>query len=260
MTAPYITHATFVEASAVPGGFAVAAAELDRRRNVYLATVAHEMRNALAPLSTAVDVLARCAGEADGVAGLLPVARRQIDRLSALTADLLDLGRAVNDEFNMSFADESVQSLVGGVVTAWRVLAQAKHQTMGIDLPAAPVLIRADKLRFSQALENIVGNAVKFTPEGGHIGVRVHTTATDVRICVSDTGIGISPSDLGGIFELFNRVRRDGPAAGGFGIGLALTRKLVELHGGSISARSDGPGQGLVVTISLPLLRYAQAA
>ncbi|MEJ6022120.1 sensor histidine kinase [Ramlibacter sp. PS4R-6] len=236
------------------------AADLERRRNVYLATVAHEIRNALAPLSCAIDVLAARARADDASADMLPIARRQVAQLAGLTEDLLDIGRAVTDEFRMEFKRHAVQDLVGGVVAAWSVLAQTKQQSITVEMPLPPLWVRADRLRLGQALQNVVGNAIKFTPEGGRILVRVFATQAHATICVTDSGIGIAEADLANIFQLFYRVRREGPGPGGFGIGLALARQFVECHGGMVNARSEGAGRGSTLTITLPLAGAPVAA
>ncbi|HUR88784.1 MAG TPA: HAMP domain-containing sensor histidine kinase [Ramlibacter sp.] len=227
--------------------------EVDRRRNVYLATVGHEMRNALAPLSNAIDIVAIRASDVEGFDKLLPVARRQIQLLARLTEDLLDLGRAVNDEFHLTFATECLQPLVRNAVETLRVLAESKHQTISLELPAESVSINADRVRFGQVLQNIIGNAIKFTPDGGRISVRLYVSGSEARICVSDTGIGISLADIGNIFDVFYRARAPGVTPGGLGIGLAVARQLIEAHCGTISVRSEGTGEGASFTIALPI-------
>ena len=225
----------------------------DRRRNEHLATVAHEMRNALAPLSCVIDVLSVRACNRDSLPDVIPVARRQIALLAKLTDDLLDLGRA------MQFAVEPLEPMVEAMVCTWRVLADTKRQTISLAMPGRS-LVRADRLRLGQAIQNVLGNAVKFTPEGGQISVAVETNGTHALVRVTDSGVGISADDLGNVFDLFYRAHRERTSAGGFGIGLALARRIVECHGGSISARSGGLGQGTSFTIALPLATFPVAA
>lgn len=225
--------------------------DVQRRRDAYLATVAHEMRNALAPLTTTVDLLASSTAQKPDPR-LISVARRQVRQLSVLTEDLLDIGRAVNSGFQMVFKMESVNDMVSGAVVAWRVLAEAKDQSIDLELPSAALYVRADRLRFSQALQNVIGNAVKFTPEHGRIAVKVWLAGGIVKVSVSDTGEGIPAAHLAHIFELFYSVHREGGPTSGFGIGLALARQLVEAHGGTIGACSE-VGEGTSFTISLPL-------
>jgi signal transduction histidine kinase len=218
------------------------------------------MRNALAPLSSALEIMGMAAGDNEDVAELLPVARRQIGQLSVLTQDLLDLGRAVNNEFQLDFARESVQDLVSTVVAAWRVLAKTKEQTLALEMTSAPLFVRADRVRLAQALQNIIGNAVKFTPDKGRVDVRVRAGANELTISVSDSGVGIPPADIDHVFELFYSARRDAAGTAGFGIGLALTRRLIELHGGTISVHSEGAGRGATFTVTLPLWERAGPA
>jgi signal transduction histidine kinase len=227
--------------------------ESDRGRNVYLATVAHEMRNALGPLSCAIDVMALRADDVEAHADMLPIARRQLAQLVTLTDDLLDFGRALNGEFQMDFSVEPLQPLVNNVVSAWRPLADLKGNTISLDAPDSQLLVRMDHMRLSQALQNVIGNAVKYTPERGHIAVRVHAIGEEVVIAITDSGIGIPPADMANIFGLFFRARAQGSSPRGFGIGLALARRLVESHGGRISASSAGAGQGSSFAIALPI-------
>jgi signal transduction histidine kinase len=140
------------------------------------------------------------------------------------------------------------------------MLAELKHQTISLDVPAADLLVRVDRVRLSQAVQNVIGNAVKFTPEGGHVSVGVDATVAEACIRVTDSGVGISARDLGNIFRLFYRAPEQGAAPRGFGIGLALARRVVEIHRGTISARSAGAGQGASFTIALPLAAPGEAA
>jgi len=174
--------------------------------------------------------------------------------------DLLDLGRASNGEFRMTFKPEPAQDIVRGVAAAWSVLARMKGQAISLDMPPQPLVVLADRVRLGQAIQNIVANAIKFTPEGGTIAVSVIAWDKGLQIRVVDSGIGIAAGDLDRIFELFYSVRGDQAPAGGFGIGLALAARLVELHGGSITAASEGAGLGTAFTVALPLATAARAA
>lgn len=232
----------------------------ESKRNVYLAMVAHEMRNALAPLMSAVDILALRAPGDKAVADVIPIARRQLRQLTSLTDDLLDLGRAVNNEFNVKLTAQPLQDVVEGVAGAWRVLAAVRHQSMSVEMPHEPLVVLVDPMRLGQALQNIIGNAVKFTPEGGHIAVWVRLVDAEVRIRIADSGIGIPAGELENIFDLFYQVRGEDAPRCGFGIGLGLARKLIELHGGTIDAYSEGPGRGTAFTVTLPLAPAAKAA
>lgn len=227
--------------------------ELERKRGVYLATVAHEMRNALAPLSIALDLLVARQPGVPAAAELAPVARRQIRQLTVMVDDLLDLGRSANGAFRLRLAEEPLMDVVNGVVAAWRVLAAVRNQTIDLDAAPGPMAVRADRVRLAQVLQNVIGNAVKYSPEGGLVSVRVRKTGAGVAISVSDSGVGMDKSEIGRIFELFHQVRRNGQDSGGFGIGLALSRRLLELHGGTIRAASEGLGRGSTFTIALPL-------
>jgi len=269
MDAPQLPQTTQIMASLAPARVlklvrdslaAAKAAAVEKRRNVYLATVAHEMRNAMGPLTCAIDILALRAADVPETAKLVPVVHRQMRQLGKLTEDLLDLGRAANEEFRMTFRAESVQDIVGGVAAAWNILAAMKGQAISLAMPQAPLVVQADRVRLAQAIQNIVANAIKYTPEGGAIAMNVLASGNSVKIEVVDSGIGIAASDIDKVFELFYSAGGDDARASGCGIGLALAAKLVELHGGSISAASGGLGMGTVFTIALPLIAPLRAA
>jgi signal transduction histidine kinase len=233
------------------------AVDVERRRNIYLATVAHEMRNALAPLANVVDVLARRAPDDPATLELVPIARRQLRQLAVMTGDLMDLGRALSDE-RLTLVAVSVQEAVAAVVAAWRPAAVSKGQAISLTMPASTLCVMADRVRLEQALQNIVSNAIKYTPDGGYIRVLVRRDADVATIIVSDSGIGLLPSHIANVFELFYRAPLDDASTEGVGIGLALARRLVERHGGTIEATSAGLGQGAVFTIELPLSTLQQ--
>jgi len=232
---------------------------VERRRNIYLAMVAHEMRNALGPLANAVEVMARRAVNDPAVLDLVPIARRQLRQLDVMTGDLLDLGRALTDE-RLHFLAVGVQDVVAAVVAAWRPAAVSKGQAMSIVMPASTLYVMADRVRLEQALQNVICNAIKYTPDGGHIRVLVSVAADMATIRISDSGIGLLPADMANVFDLFYRADRADATRDGVGIGLALARRLVERHGGTIGVSSAGLGLGAAFTIALPLTTFPKAA
>lgn len=233
-----------------------ALASESRRKDVFLATIAHELRNCMAALGGGLDMLERGA-EPGGRTGALAITRRQFTLMEYLLRDMTDAGRIVNGQFTLESRPLVLQELVEAAVAACR--PALRELQLGVDLPAAPVRIHGDANRLSQVLTNLLDNAAKFTPPGGHVSVRVRA-GDRAELSVSDDGAGIAAHDLQRIFELFGQEQRSRSLSPcGLGIGLAVVRHVVELHAGSVAAQSDGPGRGATFTVTLPLLA-AQAA
>lgn len=232
---------------------AAALAEADRRKDEFLAMLAHELRNPLAPLTNALRLLSRVVepSRQEGVA--VAMAERQTRQLRRLVDDLLEVSRISRGKIEL----RPERVLVGGSVHAAagsvaQMFAQ-RSQRLEIHVPPDPVWIVADPARMAQILENLLTNASKYTPEGGSIRVEVEARAGGVEIRVIDDGIGIAPDMLPRLFELFSQIEATlDRAQGGLGIGLALVRRLAELHGGSVAAASAGLGKGAVFTLRLP--------
>ena len=227
--------------------------EADRRKDEFLAMLAHELRNPLAPLATAHGVLARGTGLGERERTALEIARRQTRQLALLVADLLEVSRITRGKIALRLAPVGLAPVVYEAAEALAPAIDARRQTLEVSVPARPPRIVADAARLAQVLENLLANASKFTPEGGTIRVEVEDCGDEVAIRVTDTGIGIDPSQLATIFELFAQVDASlDRAQGGLGIGLALARRLVLMHGGRIWAASEGRGRGATVTVRLP--------
>jgi PAS domain S-box-containing protein len=227
--------------------------EADRRKDEFLATLAHELRNPLAPIRYAVQILdSATAHEQQRQLGR-DVISRQVQQMALLLDDLLDISRITRGRFELKKGYVSLSSLVAAAVETSRPLIDSKQHTLQIDLPSAPLELEVDPLRLSQALSNLLTNAAKYTDTGGRIelSARLHEDALSIE--VSDSGIGLSAAAIPNVFEMFSQVKSAiDRAEGGLGIGLALVKGLVTLHGGAVSAASAGLGKGSTFTIRLP--------
>lgn len=228
--------------------------EESRRKDVFIATLAHELRNLICPLSCALDLLEH-AGATDPQAWrrVLPVARRQVQHMSHLVNSLLDVGRMVRGEVLMEPTQLAMSSLVSETLEACAPLL-SRH-VVHVELATEELWVQGDPVRLSQVLTNLLHNAAKFSPPGAAISVQVERAGDQVLLHVRDAGIGIEPEHLESIFGLFMQEPRGVvQGADGLGIGLALVRRLVELHGGQVRATSGGAGRGAQFTVSLPLV------
>ena len=232
--------------------------EADRRKNEFLAVLAHELRNPLAPIRTGLELI-RVTGDAtDAVESLRVMMERQIAHMVRLIDDLLDVSRITSGKIRLQREPTPVASLLTSAIEANRDAITAKQLTLSLHLPDTLCIVDADPTRFVQVLSNLLHNAAKFTELGGSIRVSAvvddgdASGARQLVISVADSGIGIAPKLLPRVFELFTQGDR-GPTHPGLGIGLALARQLVELHGGRIEARSGGTGHGSEFVIRLPL-------
>lgn len=236
-------------------------AESNRAKDEFLATLAHELRNPLAPIRNAL-ALQRMAGQD---AGLLQSSRdlieRQVGHLVRLIDDLMDMSRLSRGLVELRCTVLSLNDVVRQAVEAAQpAIEQAGHR-LSVRLPDEPCIVEADETRLVQVLSNLLSNAVKFTPRGGRIELRLTREAGMARLAVKDTGIGIAPDMLGRVFDLFTQVQRShAQVGGGLGIGLTLVRQLVERHGGLVQAHSEGPGAGSEFCVSLPLSEAARPA
>ena len=230
-------------------------AETDRRRNEFLAMLAHELRNPLAPIRHAT-LLLGLSGIEDNptLAWAREVIERQVRHLSRLVDDLLEMSRLTRGKIRLAIQTVELASAVGQAVETVRPLVAAKQQELTTLLPPEPIALEADPPRLVQVLANLLDNAAKYTPAGGKIAVGAEVSDDEVVFRVSDTGIGMPPELLAKVFELFTQAEQNlARSPGGLGIGLTLVRRLVEMHGGSVSAHSEGPDRGSTFTVRLPL-------
>ena len=229
--------------------------DADRRKDEFLAMLAHELRNPLAPIRTGLEFLRLSADDAAAVARIRPMMERQVSHMVRLVDDLLDVSRITSGKINLQRQRAHLAEMVHAAVDANRVAIEDGGARLVIDLPDTPVEMFVDPTRFVQVISNLLHNAAKYTPAGGVIHIAAQIDGGPERalqLTVSDNGIGIGSDLLPRIFELFTQGAADGVRSG-LGIGLALARRLIEMHGGKIEARSDGHGSGSAFTIRMPL-------
>jgi CheY-like chemotaxis protein len=229
--------------------------EADRRKDEFLATLAHELRNPLAPIRTGVDLLLQRHDDAATAKQVLPMMDRQLTHLVRLVDDLLDVSRVSRGKITLHKEHVDLADVVEAALEMSETEIARSKRHLTVSLPPEPLSVEGDRVRLAQVIANLLNNAAKFSGEDGRIRVLAERRSEQVQLRVRDDGIGIAPERLPEVFELFSQVQ-DG-RWGGLGIGLTLVRRLVEMHGGSVSARSDGPGQGAEFTVSLPLARNA---
>ena len=227
--------------------------EADRRKDDFLALLAHELRNPLAPVRNGLQVLNLTAPADDAMAETRAMMGRQLGQLVRLVDDLLDVSRISRGKLDLRLERVNMAAVVADAAEACRSLVEAKSHTLTLDPGPEPVFVEGDAARLTQVVSNLLNNSAKYTPPGGRIRVGVTADETAVRVTVTDSGIGIPQGMLPRIFDLFTQVDRTlDMSQGGLGIGLSLVRQLLDLHGGTVSARSDGYGLGSEFTVQLP--------
>jgi PAS domain S-box-containing protein len=233
--------------------------EADRRKDVFLATLAHELRNPLAPLRNGLQILT-LTHDAGETAVALHMMDRQLGQMVSLIDDLLDLSRISQGKIVLKRERLELARLVREAVDTVRPAIADSGNSLTLELADEPLRVEADPTRLAQVFTNLLTNAAKYTERGGSIRVTVTRDGSDARVAVRDTGIGLAPAQLPRIFEMFTQVERaTDRAQGGLGIGLWLVRQLVELHGGRVEASSAGPGKGSMFEVRLPLAVAAPA-
>ncbi len=227
--------------------------EANRRKTEFLATLAHELRNPLAPLRTGLEVL-RMAPTPEARARVAAMMGRQITHMVRLIDDLLDIARISSGKVILQRELSDVAMLIMQAVETCTPQIQSNGHQLEIQLPPQPLLAYVDGVRIEQAVGNLLTNAAKYTPDGGHLALAVSRADEDVVIVVRDTGIGIAPEALQRVFDMFAQVEPGQERSrSGLGIGLALVQRIVAMHGGTVRAESVGIGQGSTFTIRLPL-------
>jgi signal transduction histidine kinase/ActR/RegA family two-component response regulator len=226
----------------------------DRQKDEFLATLAHELRNPLAPIRQAA-LLANAPRATEAQRRWSQgVIDRQVRHMALLLDDLLDISRITRGTLQIRKVPTELAAIVNSAVETAQPLIDARGHTLALDLPAAPVALEADPLRVAQVLSNLLANAAKFTPPGGRIEVAARREGAQAVLSVTDSGIGIEAAALPRVFDMFTQLRvEQGSENQGLGIGLALSKGLVDLHGGSVEAFSAGPGTGCRFEVRLPL-------
>jgi CheY-like chemotaxis protein len=237
----------------------VALEESERKMNEFLAMLGHELRNPLAPIRNALDLMGLQSNGDSRLEWARSVIDRQLTQLTRLVDDLLDIGRISSGKIALHLEPIEINAAVQRAVEASRPLADASKHTLDVHFSPEPLAVDGDLTRLSQAVLNLLTNAIKYTPSGGRIEVDVTREGAMAVVRVKDSGIGMSPELIPRVFDLFVQGERSlDRSEGGLGIGLTLVKRLVSLHGGTVSVRSEGPGLGSEFAISLPAL--AQSA
>ena len=235
--------------------------QADRRKDEFLATLAHELRNPLAPLSNSLQILERT-DDVQVIAPLRQMMSRQVAQLVRLVDDLLEVSRITSGKLKLQRSRVQLRQVIDAAIESARPLIDAQHHRLVVDWQVDDATIDGDPMRLAQVFTNLLNNAAKYSEPGGTITLFLRSPRPDrVSIRVRDTGIGIDPASLPRVFDLFAQIDNGADKAqGGLGIGLSLARRLVELHGGRIIAHSDGVGRGATFTVDLPVARPDDAA
>jgi len=230
--------------------------EADRRKDDFLALLAHELRNPLAPLRNGLQVMRLASGDAEVVARMRDLMDRQLTHMVRLVDDLLDISRISRNKMELRRSRVLLADVVGSAVEiAEPALAAAGHE-LTVSLPPEPVHLDADLIRLAQVIGNLLNNSAKYTGRGGHVSLAATCEGDQVAVAVQDDGVGIPAYALPNVFEMFSQVDRSiERSTGGLGIGLALVKGFVEMHGGTVQAESPGEGQGSTFTLRLPMLK-----
>jgi signal transduction histidine kinase/ActR/RegA family two-component response regulator len=230
--------------------------EADRRKDEFLATLGHELRNPLSPLLTSLQLLKRSGDSPRVVERTVEVMERQIHFLVRLVDDLLEISRITRGVIDVTMAPLDLGAIVTAAIESSRPFVESGRHELIFNAPEdPPIVVEGDAVRLTQVFANLINNAAKYTDVGGHIWVDIRCDGNDAVVAVRDDGIGIAPENLSSVFEMFMQVNRsDRRTQGGLGIGLTLVRSLVAVHKGSVVARSEGVGRGTTFEVRLPLV------
>jgi PAS domain S-box-containing protein len=227
--------------------------DADRKKDEFLATLAHELRNPLAPIRNAVQLLTARGPANPELQWAGGVIDRQVRLMARLLDDLLDVSRISHNKPELRTERVDLVTVIEAAVETSRPVIEAGRHELTVTLPSAPIPLDADPVRLAQVFSNLLNNAARYTEDGGHIRVSAERQGDDVIVTVKDTGIGIASELLPHIFEIFSQARPAPESQGGLGIGLSLVKGLVELHGGTVEASSSGPGRGSEFVVRLPI-------
>ena len=229
--------------------------EADQRKDEFLALLAHELRNPLAPLLNMLEIMKRGSGNGDLIEQVRSTLERQLGQMVRLVDDLLDVSRITRTKLELRKERVELASVIHQSVEACRPLAEGARHELNVSLPPEPVYLHADPVRLAQVFGNLLNNACKYTEPGGRIWLTAERQGSVVVVNVKDTGLGIPSDKLASIFEMFTQIERSlERSQGGLGIGLTLVKRLVEMHGGSVEAYSEGQGRGSEFRVRLPIV------
>ncbi len=228
--------------------------QANRRKTEFLATLAHELRNPLAPLSNGLHLMRMATDKPEVLEKTRRMMERQVQHMVHLVDDLLDVARISTGKVDLRRHPIDLKDVVATAVETSGSLIEGAGHALDLALPSEPLPMHADPTRIAQVVSNLLNNAAKYTPPRGSISLRLQREGEQAVLSVTDTGVGIAPDAIAKVFEMFAQVpNRDGGPQGGLGIGLSLVQSLVALHGGSVTASSPGPGRGSTFTVRLPL-------
>jgi signal transduction histidine kinase/CheY-like chemotaxis protein len=228
--------------------------ERDRRKDEFIAMLAHELRNPLAPIRNVVELLRQHTNGGPEVRRSREVIERQIAHLTRLVDDLLDVSRITRGKLELRTEPADFRDIARAAAEGVQQTAAARRLDLTVSLPPEPVRVRVDTVRMTQVVLNLLDNACKFTPPGGAIALSVAAESNGFRLAVRDSGAGIAAEELPRLFEMFYQSSNGGVSAqGGLGIGLSLVKRIVEMHDGSVTGSSDGPGKGCEFVVRLPV-------
>ena len=228
--------------------------EQDRRKDEFIATLAHELRNPLAPIRNALQLIRLSNNDRDRLEHATTIMQRQVDQMVRLVDDLLDVARISRNKLELRKEMVDLAAVVRSAVDTSRPVIEASQNDLQLALPSQTVLLDADPVRLAQVVSNLLNNAARYSRPGGRISLTATTQAGELMLKVSDTGIGIETEKLSQIFDMFVQLDSADPhPQGGLGVGLTLVRRLTEMHGGAVEARSDGAGKGSEFIVRLPV-------
>jgi PAS domain S-box-containing protein len=233
--------------------------EADRQKDEFLAVLAHELRNPLVPLRNGIFLMQRAGDEPATRQKALDLMQRQVGLLTRLVDDLLDVSRVTQGKLDLRHERVGIDRVIRDAIETVRPLMESLGHALEVHLPGEPVQVQGDPVRLAQIFSNLLNNAAKFTPPEGRISISARHRNGSVLVSVRDTGEGIPREALGRIFGMFDQLQPAGTPRKGLGIGLALVKRLVHLHGGEVEARSEGPGRGSEFTVRLPAVAVGAA-
>ena len=233
----------------------------DQRKDEFLATLAHELRNPLAPIRNALELIRLANSNPATLEKATTIMHRQLDHMVRLVDDLLDVSRISRNRLELRKEQVELASIVRSAVETSRPVLDAAENELHVELPSEPILLDADPVRLAQVFSNLLNNAAKYSKPGGRISLVATQTGNEVILRLTDTGIGIEPGKLSQIFGMFVQLDASEPQVqSGLGVGLTLVQRLVEMHGGSVEARSEGAGKGSQFVVRLPALEHPARA